>query len=206
MPILLIKRILACYRYGSPAALVAPFLPSQCITAKTLELSVASPVASKRKQDVVEFASPQKRRRLSVDEQVAPTVAVEKAWLTCEDMGFDYVKLMDHCWKASASEFDAAFAQRKAAQEKANLLLYEKALYEKVVEKARAELKAKEQELQAVTEKKKQAMATLTSSFAEAQAIADEWARWQDNGIDKLAPLERVASKGSHHVARVSDK
>jgi hypothetical protein len=206
MPILLIKRILARYPADSPIAVVAPFHPSQCIAAESRELPVTSPLAFKRKQDVFEFEMPQKRRKLSVDEQATTVVAVEEPWLTFEDVGSDYVKLLEHRWKASTTEFDAAFAQRKATQAKTNLLQCEKALCDKFVQKAQAELKAKERELQAVTEKDKQAMATLTSSFADARAITDEWASWQGKSIDKLMLLERVASKGSHRVARVSDK
>lgn len=205
MPILLVKRILARYRAANSTAVVAPF---QCFAAESRdELPVDAPsplVRNKRKQDYgfefetrkllpVEspqlvrkrktdgftFDMPQKKHKVSVEEQVTTAVAVEEPWMTCEDVGSNYVKWLEHRWKVSTAKYEVSLALRKAALTKANLLQCEKALCEKVVQKAQAALKGKEQELQAVIGKDAQVMETIIGSFLEAQAISVEWARWR---------------------------
>jgi hypothetical protein len=87
---------------------------------------------------------PQKKRKVSVKEQMTNAVAAEEPWMACEDVGSDFVKWLAHRWKVSTAECETILALHKAALAKTNLLQCEKDLGEKIVQRAEAALKGKE--------------------------------------------------------------
>ena len=87
---------------------------------------------------------PQKKRKVSVKEQVTNAVVVEEPWMACEDVGSDYVKWLAHRRKVSTAECETILALHKAALPNTNLLQREKDLGEKIVQRAEAALKGKE--------------------------------------------------------------